>query len=150
MASVFAFASLTQISIKSYNDSISEEQKKIANEANGQPNFGLYSFERVSFIPFACFSSLFLFITFLKTKRFVFLLTFLSFSMFSYEFFLDCRALFFDEYLSKLTFLEQVSFVRANIFDYLTFLFVSIFFIWQISILFRVFNKPQQYKSFLP
>ena len=150
MASIFAFASFTLVSIKSYNDSVAEEQIKRSNEANNHPNFGIYVFERRSFIPFACFSSLFLFLTFIKTKRFVCLLTFFSFLMFSYEFFLDFRALLFDEVLSKYSFSEKVKLIDANIFDYLTFTFVSILLFWEITILFRIFNKSRQQQNLLP
>lgn len=150
LASVFAFSSLAFTSINAFNESVAEEQMRLGLEANGYSVFEFYSFVRGSFFPLFCILSLFIFVALLKTKIFAVssLLTLLNFSMFIYEIYLR-RGIFFDESFANFGFIEKL-FIIGNIFDYLTFLIVSILLFWQISILLRMLIKTSQRKNVLP
>jgi hypothetical protein len=153
LTSAFAFAGLTTISVKSYNDRVAEKQMELEAEANDKASkisFGIYSFERTRFFPFFCFAALFIFITLLKTKRFFLsaFLTLFNFCIFVYELFLS-RVFLLNTQDSNFSFIERLLLI-GNAFYYLTFLLVSILLFWQISILLRMLIKSFPGKIELP
>ena len=68
---IIAFSNLTYQGIEKYNSFISEGQIELKKQANNEPIFRMYSFERASSIPFLNFLSLFIFLTLYKSKRFI-------------------------------------------------------------------------------
>ncbi len=151
LTSVIAFSNFTFQVIEKYNNSVSEQQAELRKQANDEPIFGIYSFERASSIPFLNFLSFFIFITLYKSKRFIAssILTLLIFMPFAYEFYLGFRFILFYNPFPKHSFTELL-FLFANRFDYLVFLLVSILLFWQISILLRMLIKTLQRKTELP
>lgn len=149
LTSIFAFVSLASVFIVNYNNFVIEKQMKLYSTANEFPTFEIYSFERSSFLPFFCFFSLFIFAAVIKTKNFAtpFLLTAFSLFLFVYEFY-QRRNFIFGEFSDISLFEKFASF--GNIFDYITFVFVSILLFWQISILLRMLIKTSQKENVLP
>lgn len=151
ITSVIAFSNFTFQVIEKYYDSVSEQQTELRKQANNEPTFGIYSFERASSIPFLNFLSFFIFIILYKSKRFLVssLLTLLIFIPLAYEFYRGFRFILFYNPLPERSFSELL-FLFANRFDYFVFLFVSILLFWQISILLRMLIKTLQRKAELP
>lgn len=89
-------------------------------------------------------------LTLRKTKRFLLpsLFIFLSFLIFVSWFIGYNHAISMNE--TKPEKLTEHFLLIGNYLDFLTFTFVSTLLFWQISILFRTFNKTRQIKSVLP
>lgn len=100
---------------------------------------------RTNFVHYFRFLSLLIFIFLLiETKHiFTFLSTFLSFSAFAYENYYCFNRYFENEW--KPSFFEIIEIIARPL-DYLVFLLVSILFIWQISILWRISFVNSQMK----
>ena len=99
------------------------------------------------------FLTLFIFISLLKTKRFLLssFLTIFYAIVFIYGLSarFNGRRLGGEEFSPKVDFLKQL-YIEANSFDYLAALFISILLFWQISILLRMLIKTLQRKTELP
>ncbi len=113
--------------------------------------FDIYDISRGSFLPTFNFLTLFIFIALFKSKRFIIssLLTFISFIIFTYEFYSGGRIILRDDPFPELGLIEQLLLI-ANYFDYTVFLIVSILLFWQISILLRMLIKTLQREKALP
>ncbi len=156
-AFVLSFGSFVNSIIKSYNDFVFERQNELLRDTNkkvGEVSFGIYEISRVDMRPLFRLSQIFLLgLTFLnsrKTKTYLIstFLTFLSFTIFTCWFVDYNHAISINE--TKPENLTEHLLLIGSYLDFLIFTVVSIFLFWQISILFRVFNKSQQHKNVLP
>lgn len=101
------------------------------------------------YIPLFRFFSLLIFLFVFWSRKFYLSIIFtsLSFLTFSYEFFLNVRANFISNYLFSNK--ELIEIIERPL-DYIVFLFISIPFFWQISILLRILIQTMQRKPELP
>ena len=155
---VLAFSSFASHIIESYNNSVSQIQFELKEEATrvntDKVSFGIYSNYgtdwRLSYRFFIVLSFLFTIAALFKTKRFLLpsLFTSLSFFIFLTWFINFNRMINHNETLPP-NFLERLLKI-AEPFDYAVFLSVSILLFWQISILLRMLVKTSQKEKALP
>ena len=149
---VFLFFSICFITqeIKTYNVAVAENQERLEREAGGSSSSLQNNDNPVAGLHFLTFI---IFLSLLKTKRFVIPFSLTIFYAISLIYSLpanfDAKWLGGEEFPSNASFFRKM-YIEANQFDYLAALFILILFSWQISILFRIFNKYLQCKSILP
>jgi hypothetical protein len=137
--------------IHSYNHSVLEEQRTLKGLTNGEPIIR-FSGNRAPdlLMPGIHILSLVLFVVVFKSSRF-FASLFLT--LFYAAFFIYGLAARYDgSLLGGVEFSPQVSFAEKLYrefypFDYLAAFFISILFLWQVSIVFRIFRKFVQGKN---
>lgn len=152
--SAFAFvvSTFTFHFVKSYNDYIIEQHKELKSRADNEPYMSFSGGNSIHQIPGHHFLILFVFLSLLKTKRFLLpaILTVFYTSVFIYGLFVRASYIGFDSpnYLQS-SLIEQFYFV-ANPFDFFAFIIISILLFWHISILLRMLIITSQRKNVLP
>ncbi|MBA4121053.1 MAG: hypothetical protein H0X72_01135 [Acidobacteria bacterium] len=149
IAFLFVLSIFTLQVIKDYNYSVSEKQQEIKNQVSGKPSPRFSSSAGGHTIPGLHFLTLFIFLALLKTKKFLLSSLLTVFYVFCIIYGLWLNISQFDEHITKVSFVEQLSLV-ANTFDYLGFFLASVLLFWQISILLRMLIKTLQRKIELP
>lgn len=139
------------IAIEDYNNSVKEEEERLARIANGtnyKMDFKIYGFIRHDYKYEFRFFSLILLPFIFRAKKFIFstTFTFLSFTALFYEFYL-CLKVFLVT--SSMTLDEFITYFAKPL-DYLVFLLISLLLFWQISILLRILIQTMQRKPELP
>lgn len=152
IAFIFVISTFTFQAIKSYNDYVSDYQEKIKSQANGNPSLSFSGSNGTYQIAGLHFLTLFIFLSLIKTKRFLlpFILTSFYFIVFIYGLYYKINYSGFDspKFINS-TLFNQIYLV-ANLFDYIAFVFISILLFWQTSILLRMLIKTSQRKNVLP
>lgn len=152
VAMMFVLSSFISEGIKSYNISVSENQQKLENLANGYPPVSFPTYNDYSIAGFHLLI-VFIFASLLITKRFLlpFFLTIFYAACLSYSVpaRFDAKRLGSEEFSPHVNFIKKIYF-EADSFDYVAAFFILILLAWQLSILLRIFNKFQQYKNVLP
>ncbi len=139
--------------IVDYNYFVYDQQQRLESLANYNQAGGFSGSGPTAGIPLLHFSTLFIFIALLKTKKFLLssILTFFYAVVFIYGLSARYNAsrLGGEEFSPKVAFLDQI-YRGADNFDYITAVFISILLFWQISILLRMLIKTLQRKTELP
>lgn len=146
---VFVLTGFISEGIVRYNTSVAETWRNIECQTSAYP-CPSFSSNYVDYtIPDFHLLIVFIFASLLKTKRFLlpFLLTIIYAASLIYSIpaRFDARRLGGEEFSPYVNVFNKLYF-EANYFDYTATFFILILLFWQISILFRIFNKIRQNK----
>ena len=154
-AMTFILSSFTLEMIGNYNYSVVEEQQKLEKLANGYPTGSFPIYNDYSPIAGLHLLTVFIFAALIKPKRYLlpfFLTVFYADSLiYSLSYRFNTKPLGGEGFSPhvNVSFFKKI-YLEANNFDYFAAFFILILLIWQISILFRIFNKTRQNKTVFP
>lgn len=152
LAFIFVLSVFTAQIAGDYNDLVSETQKNLNEQFGGNRNIRFSNCSPAIRMGAFHFLTFFIFVSLLKTKRFLLssFSTLLYAFIFIYGLFVRVRYSGFDSDSFLNSSLIEQFYLVARDFDFPAAFFISTLFFWQISILLRMLIKTSQRENVLP